>query len=415
MPIVRGPRALLIVFFIIFATSALSAVAEAQVTVIDLSGPTTAQHQSAQAINENGTVVGSITEDGISKAVSWSHGVMTRLDSVCDTCPSQASGINDLGDIVGTATQADGTRRAILWSGGSMNLLSLLPGDTDSTATDINNAGDIVGSSGAGFFTKPVRWRGGVPMSLGGPEPPLSTSQANAINEVGDIVGILYVPFGTSAVGHAFLWRNGVMTDLDASVAGPTGPAMDVNDNGVVVGLRLSFGPKATVWVDGLRSDLASGFSVAAGINNRGQIVGYLGTGFADIVGTMWENGSPTALGGAFAGDINEVGQAVGSGPVVVDGVTYTHALLFQMQLPDTPESLLSDLQEMVAGIGPGQSLASKVATVTAEFEAGGGQTCSALTPLLNEVRAQTGKKLTQAQADAINDLVARLRSLLGC
>jgi len=104
---------------------------------------------------------------------------------------------------------------------------------------------------------------------------------------------------------------------------------------------------------------------------------------------------------------------------------------LFQMQPPEppeTPESLLNDIQAMVTDIGPGQSLASKVANIIAEYEAntsvaafavtatsGAGRTCSALTPLLNEVRAQTGKKLTQMQADAINELVARLKALLGC
>lgn len=395
--------------FIAVALLVVSTFAEAQPTIVDLTGAGVAQDQFALAINESGMAVGWIMEDGITKAVSWTNGTMTRLAGFCESCPSQASGVNDLGDIAGTARRADGTRRGVLWRGGIMSALEPLPGDGESTANDINDLGEVVGSSGTGFQTRPVRWSGGMPMFLGGLDSPVGPSAANAINELGDIVGIAYANLG----GRPFLWRNGVMSELDS--AGATGPALDINDHATVVGTRISAGrPIATLWVDGVRSDVSSAaWSIAAGINNRGQVVGYSGATGATIAGTLWDGGAATILGGTVAYDINEAGQALGYGMVLVDGVPYAHALLFQLE---TPQSLLDRLLTMTTGSGPGRSLAGKVENALAAFASGDtAGACSMLNALLNEVNAQTGKKLTQVEAAAITALVERVRSLVGC
>lgn len=405
MSIRRGPVALLFCFAL-----PVAAAAEAQPAITDLTGAGVAQNQFAQAVNEAGTAVGWISEDGINQAVAWTSGAMIRLPGFCATCPSQAMGINDFGDIAGVASQADGTRRAVVWHGNAMTtVLAPLAGDAESTAADINNQGEVAGSSGTGFFTRPVVWRGGVGGVLGGSDPPVFMSGANAINESGDAVGINYSNLG----GRPFQWRGGVFSELDSANA--TGPALDINDHGAVVGLRISGGrPMATVWVDGVRRDVSSDpWSVAAGINNRGQIVGYSGAGPATVAGTLWDNGAPTILGGTVANDINEAGRAVGTGTVVVNGVPYTHALAFQLE---TPQSLLEELLATVTDAGPGASLASKVTDAMAAF--GSGDTagaCSILNALLNQVRAQAGKKLTATQAADITAQVTHLRSLIGC
>lgn len=383
--------------------------AEAQITVVDLTGAGVAQNQHAVGVNESGTVAGFIFEGTIMKAVAWQEGIMTRLGDLCEACASQAWAVNDAEVFAGVAHQADGTRRAVVWHGGTMTMLPPLPGDADSQAFDINNLGDVVGNSGSGSITKPVVWRGGVPEALGGPDPAVFASGANAINDAGEIVGIVYT---AAEGGRPFIWRNGVLSVLASGIA--SGPALDINDHGVVVGLQLNFGPKATIWEDGVPTTLnPTGWSIASGINNAGQVVGYSGAGPATLVGTMWDDGVATILGGGVGNDINDAGQAVGTGTVLVGGLPFTHALLFQME---TPASLLNQLLTMVTGIGPGRSLADKVTDARAAFDASDtATTCSTLNALLSEVRAQTGKKLTPAQAAAITALTARVRSLVGC
>jgi hypothetical protein len=76
----------------------------------------------------------------------------------------------------------------------------------------------------------------------------------------------------------------------------------------------------------------------------------------------------------------------------------------------------LQSLRDLVAGTGPGASLATKIASALASL-AGADTTgaCNTLRALLNEVRAQTGKKLSAAEAAAITAAVQRMRSALGC
>jgi lysophospholipase L1-like esterase len=76
----------------------------------------------------------------------------------------------------------------------------------------------------------------------------------------------------------------------------------------------------------------------------------------------------------------------------------------------------LEALGAFVQGIGPGKSLSAKVAAIADELAAGDeAEACSRLGALANEVRAQTGKKLTQAQADHILAEVRAISADLDC
>jgi hypothetical protein len=67
-------------------------------------------------------------------------------------------------------------------------------------------------------------------------------------------------------------------------------------------------------------------------------------------------------------------------------------------------------------GVGAGTSLADKLRLVAASLAAGNvGEACGLLQGYLNELRAQTGKKLTVAQAAALSAEARHIRSLLGC
>ena len=70
------------------------------------------------------------------------------------------------------------------------------------------------------------------------------SAEAHGVNRVGDVVGVSDAPYtcphqfcGLSGVEHAFLWRNGVMTDLGA-IAGNqyNSSANSVNDSHEIVG-----------------------------------------------------------------------------------------------------------------------------------------------------------------------------------
>ena len=83
---------------------------------------------------------------------------------------------------------------------------------------------------------------------------PVSTvfSEANAVNDEGQLVGASSASSGT----HAFLWQDGVMTDLGALGGGyPDSVAKAINDQGQVVGYSYLPGNttfRAFLWQDGV-------------------------------------------------------------------------------------------------------------------------------------------------------------------
>jgi probable HAF family extracellular repeat protein len=105
-------------------------------------------YSGALAINRAGTAVGfaSDSPNGFQRAVIWNNGSILDISNGFE---SQARAINDSGQVVGeTATQA-GTQEAFLWSNGaSENLGTLTPG-RNSQAFGINNEGNIVGTAEA--------------------------------------------------------------------------------------------------------------------------------------------------------------------------------------------------------------------------------------------------------------------------
>jgi len=116
----------------------------------------------------------------------WQNGKMTDLGPP-DEEESIAYAINDSGVIAGRLGSTTG--RAVIWQDGEM---SFLPGSEPSQAFGINNRGEVVGTyipSGTTFHA--ALWRDGVRYDLNDlvGDRQLGLHWANAINDAGQIVG----------------------------------------------------------------------------------------------------------------------------------------------------------------------------------------------------------------------------------
>lgn len=182
------------------------------------------------------------------RAVVWGpEGDRIReLPLVPGDTSSAATAINDKGQIVGISGACDqavgrGTaKHAVLWDGGTVTPIGDLGGKTWNTPTAINERGDIVGFSNheGEEITEAFLWtkEGGM-IGLGALNLPGHVySEAHAVNESRQVVGLSC----SDLTCRAFLWQNGVMTDLNDLVTLPPGQmlnlALDINDAGVIVG-----------------------------------------------------------------------------------------------------------------------------------------------------------------------------------
>lgn len=93
-----------------------------------------------------------------------------------------------------------------------------------------------------------------------------------------------------------------------------------------------------------------------------------------------------------------------------------SHALLAEGLARTLVPARLQQLLADVTAAGPGKSLASKVAQAQRKFARSNSQaTCGVLRGFMNQVRAQAGKKLADAQATDIMSHANTIREAIGC
>lgn len=305
----------------------------------------------ANAINDAGLVVGNSN----GQATLW-NGTSTTILGGLGGASSNATGINNLGQIVGYGSNGT-TTVAALWNGTTPAVLGGLAGITNYYATGINNSGQISGYGWAqttNITFSALLWNGTTPTLLSG----LPTCQfcapgapaAYAINNSGQVAGQ-----SNGSNGQALLWNGSTPTSIGVGVA------QGINNAGQVVGVSNK---QAVVW-SGTTTSILGGLggsfgSVAQGINNAGLVVGNsYTTGNAASHGMMWsmQNGvwvatdlntliDPT-LGFTIqsATAINNQGQVVGYG---VNSLGQRSA--FVMSVAAVPEP--STYALMLAGLG---------------------------------------------------------------
>lgn len=193
-------------------------------------------------------------------------------------------------------------------------------------AAGINNSGQVVGVSPVGGRDLATLWSGTAATYLSTPDG--SSSSALAINDMGQVVGYQVVGSITTGFPHATLW-NGAAAPIDLHTASGIperfthSVATGINDAGQVVGYARVYDRaniSAALWNGTTRTDLPAladnaneGFATA--VNDAGTVVGY-GSGPPSAI--LWNGTIPTDLGGlgepnsSQALAINNAGQVVG-------------------------------------------------------------------------------------------------------
>ena len=232
----------------------------------------------ASALNDAGEAAGISETPTASIATMFSGGKATSI-STLGSSVSLANAINGSGEIAGWNSYDSNPNfdpQAFLYSKGSMhniNSPSLFPSGTE--AYGINNAGEVVGTGYINSSTFHAFLYSGGKMKDIGP-PGAFQASAYAINTAGQIVGTYSLNSGASGT---FLYTNGMMTTLPNPPGSRGGFGVAINDNGEIVGtLYPSEGSHAAKFSNGAWTDLgnltgAQG-SGATAINTAGQIVG---------------------------------------------------------------------------------------------------------------------------------------------
>lgn len=191
------------------------------------------------------------------EAVVWGPGSdqITQLPPLSGDLDGAATAINDQGQVVGISGICDqavgrfSARHAVLWQNGKPTDLGNFDGGVAwNTPTAVNNRGQV-----AGFANLP-NTQSGVLNPVGflwtkdhkiQEVPPVGTDANNfawGINAQQQIVGDSCVD-NTFSSCRAFLWQNGVSTDLNSIIQPGSSLflilANDINDSGEIVGFAL--------------------------------------------------------------------------------------------------------------------------------------------------------------------------------
>jgi probable HAF family extracellular repeat protein len=333
-------------------------------------------------------------------------------------------GVNNAGHVTGFSDIGNG-QHAFLYSNGSMVDLGTL-GGSDSAGYGINTAGQITGFSStannAAQHAFLYSYGSMIDLgTLGGTD-----SYGYSINDIGQIVGTAADKYGTY---HAFLYRNGSMTDI-GSLGGGYGEANGINRSGQITGISLTAGHAlhAFMYDNGAMKDLGTlggASSAGLGINSGGQVVGYSLTAKNAQHAFVYSNSIMKDLNSILEpGDhlaqyvtLTEATAINDNGWIVADGIdSRTGDINAYLLQAVSPAAQLAALLTEVRGVGPGRSLANKVALAQDYYAVSDiPATCMVLTGFVSEVQAQSGKKISPQLDAKLSANAQAIEAEIGC
>jgi probable HAF family extracellular repeat protein len=193
----------------------------------------------ATAINDSLVVVGASQTAGNAqtRAFIYQNNTMSALAATLGGPNTVASGISTAGHIAGYADLSGGqSHHAFLYANGLTSDLGSLGGNSEALA--VNDTDVVVGRAQIGTAQHAFRYQGGAFQdlgTLGG-----ASSEAAAVNSAGVVAGWAQDAQGAR---RAFIWRQGVMTDLNTLIRSGTGwvlqAATGIGPSGGIVGYGL--------------------------------------------------------------------------------------------------------------------------------------------------------------------------------
>jgi len=277
-------------------------------------------------INARGQVTFTETPPGTDtpRAKYYDGYTVRDIGTLGGTGGAVSQGINDHGQITGSASTPGGAYHAFLWSKATGMVDINGPGVSISNAYALNNKGWVTGTaafSGTVPFTA-FRWTPATGMvnlgSFG------NTSYGYAINEAGTVVGYSEGP-ELGIVARAFKWTpSGGLQSL-VSTSSVVSSANDINEAGKIVGSGTSdpaLNDRALLWTPkGAQVDLGGSrtlLSYAEHINEKGLVIGQDAFNPVETLGFVWsrEYGmlrfGTAGVEPSYVTDLNNAGQVVG-------------------------------------------------------------------------------------------------------
>jgi uncharacterized membrane protein len=276
----------------------------------------------ANGVNNRGEVVGDAVDFATNTFLPyvWSRGAPPRVLTTPGFTGASARGVNDLGEIAGTAFLSiinpfdlvgmPFQQHATVWNHGAITDLGTLGGPSSRADSyhSINTRGDVVGVADidtrinpgfGGYDFHAALWTqttGSQPVvkDLGalGSQPDNSISAATSINEFNQVVGTSQTDVRDTCFGGTqewgFFWQNGAMHGLPPPTGDCDSEGLSLNNLGQVVGRSLGVSAtgrlvqRPVIWIHDQAIDLTTLIPASSawtlldvvGINDFGQIVG---------------------------------------------------------------------------------------------------------------------------------------------